>query len=337
MKNVTIKDIAKKAGVDASTVSRVLSKDKRISAPTYNKVKKIIEKSGYKPNSAARILAGGKTNNIAVVIPSFMANVAINALKGIETELINTDYGLQIFTASKHTIKVRRDTRHISEIFRKILNEKKADAVISITLNIYDNEVENGYEKSKIPLVFVEGKGGYGHRVAVDNVEGSFEATKYLIRKKRKRIGFVVGTCGLYEWCNERFAGYKKALGEGKIDFDRKLVYQIGSHYYPDESARIFKFMKKQHADAVFCAAGDRFASGLIKEADKQKIKIPQTMAVIGYDDFDIAEHIGLTTVRQPAVKMGKTAFNLVLKSLKNGYKRENIKFKPELIIRKTA
>lgn len=342
MKKLTIKDIAQIAKVHPATVSRVISSDCRISKETKNKVNKIIKKYKFTPNSVAQILAGGKTNTIAVITPSIFAHFAVMAMRGIETELIKTNYDFLIYTTSKFTlekfpIKSKDEFQHVSEIFKKIILERKADGVISISINIYNERVVNFYKKNKFPIVFIEGKEKWGHRVTVDNIDGTYQATKYLIEKGRKRIGLVTGRIEFIESQKERLEGYKKALVESGREFNKNLFYQITSHE-KEESSRILDYMQKQKVDAIICAAGDWFATGVMKVAREKKIKIPDDIAIIGYDDLDFAEHFGLTTVKQPIIEMGQEAFKLIMESIKDkNIEQKHIQLKPELIIRNST
>ena len=339
MSKVTIRDVAKRLNVNISTVSRVISNDPRISEETKLRVKKVIEDMGFKPSPTARMLAGGKTNTIAVISPSLFAHFAVDAMRGIESELVNTDYDFQIYTTSKFTINLGEGKKHVSEIFERILSERKADALISISINIYNDKVVKMFAERKFPLVFIEGKESFGHRVTVDNTSGTYDATKYLLSNGRKKIGFAVGHIKLVESQMERLNGYRKAIEESGAVYDKKMFFQISSHVDPAEPARILDYMIKQKVDAIMCAAGDWIATGIIKEAGKRGINIPQDIALIGYDDLDYTESIGLSTVRQPVVEMGKKAFNLAMEAIsgdKNA-RQQTIIFKPELIIRRTA
>lgn len=337
-KKITIHDIARIAKVNASTVSRVLNNDPRISEKTKEKIKKLIEKKNFIPNHAARTLAGGKTNILAVISPSFFAHFAVEALRGIERELINTYYDFQIFTTSKFTIKIGEGKRHVSEIYKRIVEQRKADGIISISINIYNKKVVNLLKTEKFPLVFIEGKEEWGHRVIVDNISGTYDATKYLISKGRKRIGFAIGHIKLVESQMDRFTGYKKALKEMDKEYDKKLFYQIKSHVDPQESKEILNYMIKQKVDAILCAAGDWLATGIMKEANKKKIKIPDDIALIGYDNLDYTESIGLTTVKQPIREMGESAFKIAIDAINNKeLPQKEIIFKPELVLRNTT
>jgi len=342
VKKITIKDIARIAKVNSATVSRVINNDPRISEETKVKVNKIVKKYKFTPNSVARILAGGKTNTIAVITPSIFAHFAVMAMRGIETELIKTNYDFLIYTTSKFTlekfpIKEKSKFEHASEIFKKIILERKADGVISVSINIYNQKVVDFYKKNKFPIVFIEGKESWGHRVTVDNIEGTYQATKYLLEKGRNRIGIITGRIELIESQKERLEGYKKALQEYGKEFDKKLFYQITSHE-KEEFYRILNYMQNQKVNGIIFAAGDWFATGVMKIAKEKGIRIPDDIAMIGYDDLDFAENFGLTTVKQPIIEMGQEAFKLIINSIKNkNMGQKHIQLKPELIIRNSA
>jgi DNA-binding LacI/PurR family transcriptional regulator len=170
-------------------------------------------------------------------------------------------------------------------------------------------------------------------------------ATEYLIKSGRKKIAFSIAEFKMYSGhqnVDERLKGYKKALKDNGIEFNKDMVVELPT--YNIETGRgIFTTLKdnKIKYDAVFCASGDLTAAGFLKEAAANKVKVPDNIAVVGYDDTIIASATspGLTTIMQPAFQMGQAACRLAISLIeqKSGDNNRIIVFNPELIKRESA
>jgi len=335
---VTIHDVAKYAGVSHTTVSWVIHNDPRITRETKEKVHRAIKKLNYHPNVNARSLVRGKTNTIAIIVYFFSTVFELEVLKGIEKYFENTEstYNVSIFS-----------TRGNPELKEKLLHEilygKRADAVIMLSMNP-GIKILSEYRKYKVPLVLIEESLKGAMTVKNNNFAGAFEATEYLINKGRKNIGIVVGEfdsvdSGLSPL--ERFNGYREALKKYRIKFRAELVFKI-ENYYLEEGREVIKLILKNNmaTDALFCAAGDMVAAGIIDQAKKSGLEVPGDIAVIGYDDIPTASLISppLTTVRQPIERLGKTAIDMAINTLEGKKPPENeVIFEQELVIRESA
>ncbi len=333
---VTLEDVARLAGVSHMTVSLVIRNDKRITPETKEKVLKAIKELNYHPNYLARGLAGGKTNTIAVVATFFSSFFELNILKGMEMQEDELEYNLNQFST-------RGQYKNKKKILLNIANSKRADAVIILNIKP-SQDVIRFYKKNKIPVVLVEEQTQGVHIVKSDNFSGAKKAVDYLLKKGRKNIGLVIGNYyAKYVSLSsrERFDGYKKSLEENNILLDEKKIFKIEDYYFEDGIRALEYFIKEGiKLDAIFCAAGDMVAMGIIKEAQKRKIKIPDDIALVGYDDIVISEIVNpaLTTVRQPIEKMGSEAYQIAVNAIKGKYdKPQVIVFEPELIVRESA
>ncbi len=279
-----------------------------------------------------------KTHTISVVSFLFSNNFVHEILQGIEPHLFNSPYEINYYPTTGNP-EVERD------MLKTILTEKRTDALISISVPM-DQDLLQDYKNAGIPVVFVEEFMEGAHTVKVDNVRGAYMATEHLIKLGRKKIGFVVGEFK-EDKTNanvvERMIGYKKALQDYGVHFDPDRMKQV-AYYNFNEGREIMKsFIKNKIVlDAIFCAAGDNVAMGILDEAKvNNNINIPEDLAVIGYDDINVAAyaHPPLTTVRQPLAEMGSTAYELAVQCIKKEIKEENklIILKPELIIRQSA
>jgi DNA-binding LacI/PurR family transcriptional regulator len=204
------------------------------------------------------------------------------------------------------------------------------------------------FKKRGIPVVLIENRTAGAHSVFVDNYKGAYMAVDYLLKKGRKKIAIVSGPEGSSAYdeeenpvVGERLKGYTDALLAHGIEFEKKRSQNV-VFFNQEEGARIMDRIMADapDTDAIFCAAGDMTAMGIILKAKKLGIKIPQDMSLVGYDDISVAAVMNpaLTTIRQPLEEMGKKAFDLATGTLEGKIKgAQEIMLVPELIIRESA
>jgi LacI family transcriptional regulator len=337
MKLITIKDIAKKMGISHSTVSRSINDDPQISKATRDRVKKIINEMHYYPNAVARGLARARSNTIAVVTPSFFSPFSVEIMRGIEPEIIRSRYEMNYLSPRRYLDANSWGLDSI--LYERILNEKKAAAIIIISGNLYGGKnIIGRYRKAGIHVVFIEGGDKWGHRVRYDNEAAADMAVKHLISRNRKKIGLMVGNDRVVESMKERRHGFVKAMRRnGRVaDENNMFVFYEDS---PDIQRVALDFFIKNKVDAIYVASGDSDAQRLLDEAEKSGIKVPDDIAIISQDDMATASVVKLTAVRQPIVEMGKKAIELAVSAIETNNKknmRDEI-FYPELVVRKTT
>lgn len=323
---VTINDVAKLAGVSHTTVSWVIHDDPRITDKTKAKVMKALKELDYHPNYMARSLVKGKTNIIAVVAPFFSSTFEMDILRGIEDGMDSS--------SSQYSINMYSTRGHDTETLEKILFCKQADAVILLSIKPEKKTVE-AYKKSGIPLILIEEEEENTHVVRTNNIKGAYIAVNSLIRDSgRRKIALVVEKVkpGLSQV--DRKQGYMQALEDNNLNFDANLIFGINRFRF-EEGQKLFPGIIESQADAVFCASGDMVAMGILLEARIRNIKVPEDLAVVGFDDSQMCKLVypTLTTVRQPLALMGKKAWEIATSS-KKGDDFEHIIFEPEYIIR---
>ncbi len=335
---VTIHDVAKHAGVSHTTVSWVIHDDPRITEGTKIKVRNSIDKLNYHPNVNARSLIRGKSNTIAVIVYFFSSIFELEVLKGIEQyfDEIAGDYNVNIYST-------RGNCKRKEKILKEILYGQRADAVIMLSMNP-GNDLLQEYRKENVPLVLIEESIKGALTVKNDNIGGAYMATEHLIKTGRKNIGIVVGEyesdeSGLSP--SERLEGYKRALEDYNLIFNPDLVFTIDNYYFEEGQVALQFILEKEiHVDALFCAAGDTVAIGILDQARKSGISIPEELSVVGYDDIHAAALVSpaLTTIRQPIESLGITALEMVMKAL-SGKKVaiKDIVFDQKLIVRSSA
>lgn len=326
---VTIKDVAKKVGVTPATVSMVINNNPKISQKTREKVLEAIKELNYHPNYIGRSLVKGKTNNIGVVASFFASLFALESVRGIEQVLRNTQYNLILYST-------RGLEENEADLLQRIYYERRADGLIIISLKA-DKKIIEEFKKEGVPVVFIEELVEGAPTVKFNNIKGAFLATEYMIKKGRKNIALVVGEKGLN--AEERIKGYKDALNKYGLNYNEENVINVVNYSF-EEGEEILDIIleKESKIDGIFCAAGDITAIGIMDAAKNKGVKIPDDIAIIGYDDIYIANLTtpSLTTVRQPIMEMGKRSFELLLELLdgKTDSDGKIISFEPELVIR---
>jgi LacI family transcriptional regulator len=341
-KKITIKDIAEKAKLAKGTVSMALNNDPRISEATRRKVQKIALEFNYYPDESAKKLASGRTDSIAFIAPRFTSPFISIILSYVEMKAFKT--GKYVHGITPYSTANEIATKE--ELLRKMVYGRKADAVVLFSMKPTPGIVEE-YKKSRTPLILVENDMTGCHSIMVDNVNGSYKATKYLISKYGSNIGFIVGENNpplgqeIHYASLERMKGYKKALSENLIEYDSNLVQYVRHYSYEEGRECLINFRKKNvKLDAVFCAAGDILAMGVMDQAIKEGLNIPGQLAVMGYDDIQAAKLLNpaLTTVNQPFEEIGNAIFDLAVNCIEGKVKEEkHIVIDPELIIRASA
>lgn len=342
MKNITMQDIATRAGVTKATVSMVINNDKRITETTRQKVLTIVREMNYYPNESARKLAKGKTDTLAFVLPRFGSAFVTNIMEAFESRTYETRRylnGIQPYST-------RNEVATLEEILRKILYSRKADAVVLLD-QVPSPKIVSEFKDKKIHLVLIETQTSGAHSVRVDNVKGARAAVEHLLSRGRKRIGLLVGDAkpdAQYEpnpVAEERLQGYRQALEGAGIAFDAERVAVV-QNYTAEEGGELFSQLlrKDPKLDAVFSAAGDMVAMGVMDEARKRGIVIPKDLSLVGYDDILQARliHPTLTTVRQSFGDIASVAFDIAMEAIDGKLTKEkHVLLDPELIVRESS
>jgi LacI family transcriptional regulator len=329
---VTIKQIAELAGVAPTTVSLVLRDSKKIGAETKRKVLRIIEEMDYYPNHSGKLLKQGRTDAVGVISSYFQNIYKMEFVNGVERAIEGTHFQLrQFYAVSGHEMAKSKE----------ILYGKMADAVIAMSV-IAEADFLDKMRAARKPLVLVEDvvRGHAG--VTFDNYGAAYEAVKYLAGRGRRRIAISLAMKAYMGHCfvDERLRGYFAALRDLGLDYSEIIElpgYDLGS------GAVIYERIQAMDTrpDAVFCASGDLTAASFMKAALARGMKIPDDVAVMGFDDSIIAQSttLGLTTIRQPVVEMGKAAFKLAISMIdgdEEAYSRI-VEFKPEIVVREST
>lgn len=328
---LSIKEIAKRTNVSPTIVSKIIRGEQGIPEELKIKVLKFINKTHYK--ASARVISRG-TYTIALMAPFFYAPFVSEIVDGIEHKIVGTNYNLSQYS-TKGVLENER------MIFQRVIGTGLADAFILFNIPV-DKDIQESLRASNIPVVSMERYlPGLGY-IATDNLKASYEATEYLIRNGRKNIAIVIGKRYVPDIQNDRIKGYMLALDANKVDFNEENIFVVPFHDYTS-GIEIYEtaISKRNDIDAIFCMAGDVVATGIMYAAKKAGKNIPGDLSIIGYDDLELARFVtpALTTVRQPARKMGEAAIDMIMNAVENKGKKyaKKIIFQSELIKRESA
>lgn len=299
MSPVTIRDVAKAAGVGVGTVSRVINQHPSVRASTRQKVEDAIATLDYSPNPIARQLSLGKTLSIAVVAPFFIRPSSVERLQGVETVLSEANYDLVLFNVET---QARRDT-----LFRTLPRGDSFDGILIVTLSPQDVEADLLLQV-QVPVVLVDAHHPRLNRVVIDDVAGGHMATQHLIDLGHSRIAYIsdiLESPFRHEGASaRRFQGYRQALAAASIPY-RHEYYQQDRHGVLQAERLAHHLLELPDPPTAIFTASDTQAIGVLRAAEQRGISIPKQLSVIGFDDIEIAEYMHLTTIHQPLFTSG--------------------------------
>src|SRR5581483_1073228 len=240
----------------------------------------------------------------------------------------------------------RNEKAALEEVLRKILYGRKADAVVLLD-QVPSPKIIKEFQDKKIQMVLIETKTAGAHSVRVDNVKGAYLAVRHLIQKGRKKIGLIIGEVKpdpIYEEnpvAAERLAGFQKALAESGLAFEERSVVSIENYSSEEGQAALEHLLRVEKGlDAIFCAAGDLVAMGVMEGARRNGISIPKKLSLVGYDDILPARLLNpaLTTIRQSFGDIAAVAFDTAMDAIDGKLAKEkHVILEPELIVRQST
>jgi len=324
-RSVTIQDVAKKAGVSVSTVSRVLNGKSDVASETQERILAVIDHLGYATNLAARSMRSRKKNLLGLIMPDIAYPFAIEVMKGVNRAIAESEFDLLVYT----TGDVRKSGRASHERkYVSLLTNSISDGVILVAPVAEELNVD-------APIVSIDPLASNPNfpSVHATNYDGALEAMDYLIGLGHRRIGFITGRAEL-ESANRRLKGYRDALEKAGIGVDEQL---IAPGDYTTEtgvnSARQLLALEKPPT-AIF-ASNDQMAVGVYQVAEELGVKIPDDLSVVGFDNITESKYLGLTTVDQFISEMGYVATQMLIKII-NGValEEQTYRMQTKLVIR---
>jgi LacI family transcriptional regulator len=325
----TIYDIAKKAGVSAATVSKVLNNTGRISEKTRNLILDIVKELDYQPNVMASALNGKSIFTIGLIIPDISNPFFALVARRIEDRGHELGYNLVICSSDYSGVK---EAKYIS-----LLLQKNVDGII-IMSGFEDISPVEELIRRDVPFAIVgrEVPSLDVNIVSIDNFLGGYLATSYLIQKGHKNIGII----GMNVWSNrERYKGYVQALSENGLSYSKDIMYAEESSIESGKEIAKKLLNSTQRPTAIF-ACFDVLAVGTLEAAREIGLNVPEDISIIGFDDTVWAQtsYPKLTTVAQPIEEIGEIAMDLLVQDIeKKKTEKQKIILKPKLVIRKST
>lgn len=330
---VSAYDVAKKAGVSQSTVSRVLNNYPFIKEGTRKKVLAAIEELGFTRDEIARGLAQKRTNTIGLIVGDIVNPFFAESTGVIMKKASEIGYDVVICNTNHQD--------HLLEKSIQTLIGKRVDGMIIASTNKDNKQLEELYH-SKFPVVLYNTAldSDDANYVIVDNEKGAYEAVKHLIGLGHRKIAFIAGPSTFYSMV-QRMNGYKRALQSYDLPYDERFVYRDEFSY-----EKVFAFttniLKQDERPTSFFAISDQMALAVLDAVTKLDLRVPEDISIIGFDDINVASnhYIGLTTIAQHKEKMAALALEKLIGLIQNEDEQSapiQIVLEPELMIRKTT
>lgn len=308
--SITIKDIAKMAGVSIATVSHVINKTRYVSPGLTKKVERVIYETGYIDKIQSNQFKFGKQSRMVFVLPTISSTVYAQLANTMTDLLAKEGYILSVYVSHDN----EEYEKHI--LLNLLADKNTAGIFLSPAVNA--SRVYAKVKRSGIPFVCVERKTKDDGIPAVlsENEEAMFRGTRHLIRSGHKLIGILLEDCDLLN-CQERLAGYKRALEEYKVPFDKKLVCRV--NLYRQEEENIFEKACFDTLPSAFIASGNTLTLKLLKNADDYGLKCPDDISIVGFgdDEWSGIFNPSLTILRQDTAGTAKRAVEMMMKILK--------------------
>ena len=307
--HATLEDIAYKAGVSKMTVSRVLSGKGHVASQTAEKINRIAAEVGYQPNLIARSLSSKRAMTVGVVIPKtehiFLDNYIAQILSGVTDVLQKKDYRIMLFPG---------DHKNNEQEYVNIARSKLVDGIILIKAKTNDPKID-ALSGIDFPFIMVNYK-KYGKKlnfVDSENIKGARMATRFLYEKGHRKIAFMAGTMSETN-AVDRMKGFRDEMEACQLevrdewilygDFNRDTAFR--------EASKLLEL--KERPTAIFCS-DDYMAIAVMERLKGAGMRIPGDIAVIGFDDIEIASYVhpALTTIRQPMSDVGAASGSILL------------------------
>lgn len=333
-KHVTLKDVAAHAGVSYQTVSKVLAGSGEVSDETRERILQAVEETAYRPNAVARSLKTRKTEIVGLIVPNVLSPAWSVMTRGVEDAAAESGFQTMIC-----------DTDEKWEVEKEsiaILLERRVDGLILASCPKREQGQLASLLRPGPPVVLLDRRieEAKADTVVSDNRAGAYEATQHLLRARRKRIGIITLSLDISTG-RERLEGYKAALQDFGAAVDEDLIAVGGSLLKEGYSGVLTLWKRESCPDALLiCSHG--MTIGALAALKEMKVKVPQDVAIVGFDDTPWAEFLdpSLTVVAQPLYEMATTATGLLLERIQGPERHREpreVVLESKLIVRKSC
>jgi DNA-binding LacI/PurR family transcriptional regulator len=338
MDKITIRDVARTAGVSTQTVSRVLNNRSDVSTETRTRVQEVIASLGYSPNVFARNLSRGRSNTLGVIGYGLVYYGSSSVLTGIESKANELGFSLTL------SLIDRVEPSRVDRILYDFLSRRVEGIIWAVPSDITAFDwLTNKFAKVETPLIYInKGPNSLDHVTALDNRLGGRLATEHLIQQGYQCIGIITGPSNWWE-AQERLNGWRElveAAGYSGID---NLIVE-GDWNAPSGDHGLHVLMDRNpEIDAVF-VSNDQMALGVLQAARSLGLNSPKDLGIVGFDDIPEAAYFypPLTTVRQDTRKLGAMAVDRINALIQAYHERFTLDpgiswLEPRLIVRKSS
>jgi DNA-binding LacI/PurR family transcriptional regulator len=333
---VTIYDLAREAGVGIGTVSRCLNDHPSVSPHTRERVLGVVKRLNYQPHTHARRLASKRTNTIAAIIPFFTNYFSAQVLQGVQDKASELDIDLILYGVN-HPMQVE-------EYLHRSLQRGHVDGVLFFSMRFPESYVAR-FHQLRVPVVFVDAYHREFDSIRVENREGAMIATRHLIGLGHRNIAMLNASLESQP-AQDRLDGFRAAMAEANLPcpLERIIVAGIGKQDgYSRESGatsmrQLLPALYGNDPVTAVLVASDIQAIGAIEVAREAGVRIPDDLALVSFDDIELAQHAGLTTMRQPMYQMGLQAIERLTVRMADPEGAVSLTtFHPDLVIRDTC
>jgi DNA-binding LacI/PurR family transcriptional regulator len=333
-KTPTIRDVARRAGVSIATVSRVLNGRQPVHDLTRARVLEVMQELTFTPSFAARRLSLGRTQSISVIVSFLTRPQAAERLRGVDAVLSDSEFDLVFYNVESPD---KRD-----QYLQKLAHAKRSDGLIVISLPP-GPLAPAVLASAPIPVVFVDAHApdlSLLPCVVGDDIAGGEVATRHLLELGHRRIAFVGDAFDspfAFTSAHDRFSGYERALLDAGLPV-RSDIVALGAHgrYEARELAR--RVLSVPEPPTAIFASSDTQALGVLTAARELGKDVPRELSVVGYDDIEAADYMGLTTMRQQLFESGRLGAELLLHEIESrSSPPASLKLEPSLVVRATS
>jgi LacI family transcriptional regulator len=309
LSTATIRDVARAAGVSVATVSRVMNETGPVNELTRTRVLEAMSALAFTPSPAARRLSLGRTLTVSVVVSFLTRPQAAERLRGVDAVLSDSEFDLVIYNVESPD---KRD-----KYLRELIHAKRTDGLLLISLPPKPDDIP-ALTSASVPVVVIDVHSpalSALPRVVGDDIAGGGLAASHLLDLGHRRIGFVGDEFDSpfdFTSGRDRFEGFRRALAERGVPLRHEYV-ALGAHGRYQARELAHRLLIADEPPTAIFAGSDTQALGVLSAARDLSLDVPGDVSIIGYDDIEAADYVGLTTVRQQLFESGRAGAELLL------------------------
>ncbi len=335
--SITIKELADELKVSPSTVSKALNNRQGVNNSLRTVIKRTAKRKGYAPYVVSREtgMYDTKLKTIAVIYPRLGQHLIERLQKGTDKVFYKNGYCELRYIVDVGNLLVDEDVEN-ELIFKRLLSDSSISGVLFVFIYIPDNLLAKFYHKG-IPAVLLDNYTDYGKCVVINNYQAMFQLVTKLINMGHRKIGLIIPSETSEQIWRERFRAYKESLRAHHIDYDANLVVHEWTFKLAESGFVTKQLINSQPGITALIYGSDIQAYGGLKALRDMKKKVPEDIAVVGFDDMDFNQVImpSLSSVNQPIEKMGEIGSKMLINAIQNkDFSHEAVKLEANLQLR---